>query len=561
MNKLGKVAVALAMAFSVGAAGAETVAAYVQDGLVACWDGVENDGRSGLHIASLTEWKDTVGNRPFALTGVTVERDRMVFSGDGANSYGVMSLSDTQATFELCKNGTIEVVVAPDKDCASSAIAVMGSSSSGVTVGNSGGNLIFSCSHTVNFPMTYFAWRGTTNTISAVYASANAYVNGEVGAKGGTDYFSAADSLAHIGHRANGTNGLKGSIYCIRLYSRALSAEEIAANRAVDVERFEKGNSRSDGVGSLLVTARGVQYAEDGLPAYGITKGHVPGERITLTAPKSVRITGARHAVCRGWTLERLIDDDWQVWRSGSGASCAFDCPQSAVRLSWHWSARPWVRDLPDDFQQVEYIESTGKQWINTQVKATTNLAAQVDLSFVTVPGDTSVLGARTNNDRIYFFHVYSGFCYGYGSYYSSNVNPVKDNRYRVETVLRDGLQELAVYDSLSTSLVVKKTDAQPNKASYDIGLDLSLFGLSFNGNVSGLVSAKCYSVAIWSVDGEGARTLLRDFVPCYQKSDETVAGLYDFVSGTFFGDAAKSGVPFNVGAKVVRKGLSILVR
>ena len=561
MNKLGKVAVALAMVFSIGAAWAETVAAYVQDGLVACWDGVENDGRSGLHVASLTEWKDTVDNRPFALTGVTVEKNRMVFSGDGATSYGILSLADTQATFEQCKNGTIEVVACPDGDCASTAIAVMGSSSSGIAIGNSGGNLIFSCSYSASFPVTYFVWQGTTNTISAAYASTNAYVNGKIGRPGTSSYFGDATTQANIGRRSNGKDGLKGSIYCIRLYNRALTAEEVAANRAVDVERFEKGNSRSDGDGSLLVTTRGIQYAENGLPAYGLTKGHVQGERITESAPRSVRISGARHAVCSGWTLERLIDDDWRAWQSGFGATCAFDYPEEPVRLTWRWSARPWVRDLPDAYQQVEYIESTGKQWINMQVKATTNLAAQVDLSFVAVPGDTSVLGARTKNDRIYLFHVYSGFCYGYGSYYSLNVSPVKDKRYRVETVLRDGLQELAAYDALSSSLVVKRTDAQSNKASYDIQLDLSLFGLNNSGNVGGLVSAKCYSVAIWSVDGEGTRTLLRDFVPCYQKSDEAVAGLYDFVSGEFFGDAAKSGVPFNVGAKVVRKGLSILVR
>ena len=60
-----------------------------------------------------------------------------------------------------------------------------------------------------------------------------------------------------------------------------------------------------------------------------------------------------------------------------------------------------------------------------------------------------------------------------------------------------DGLQELSAFDALDSSPVVKNTGSLPNKASYDIRLDLSLFGLRFNSNVSWLVSAKCYSVAI----------------------------------------------------------------
>ena len=86
----------VAAALAAQCACAETAARYVQDGLLACWDGYENAG-AGLHDPSATKWKDIVGGREFALTGVTVGADRMDFAGN-ANSYGLMGKDGTAAT-------------------------------------------------------------------------------------------------------------------------------------------------------------------------------------------------------------------------------------------------------------------------------------------------------------------------------------------------------------------------------------------------------------------------------------------------------------------------------
>ena len=40
---------------------------YVQDGLIAMWDGIENAGW-GTHDPNATVWKDLAGNRDFSLT-------------------------------------------------------------------------------------------------------------------------------------------------------------------------------------------------------------------------------------------------------------------------------------------------------------------------------------------------------------------------------------------------------------------------------------------------------------------------------------------------------------
>ena len=99
-----RTAITLLLATAIaGAASADTAARYVQNGLVACWDGYENAG-AGQHNPSTTTWVDIVGGRTFSLTGVTVGADRMVFAGN-ADSYGILTEADTTATFGAATGG------------------------------------------------------------------------------------------------------------------------------------------------------------------------------------------------------------------------------------------------------------------------------------------------------------------------------------------------------------------------------------------------------------------------------------------------------------------------
>ena len=91
-----------------GMADGVAASSYVQGGLVACWDGIENAG-AGTHDAGATVWKDIVGGYEFALTGVTVDADRMTFAGN-ATSYGTLDAAGTTATFGAAMNGTLEIV-------------------------------------------------------------------------------------------------------------------------------------------------------------------------------------------------------------------------------------------------------------------------------------------------------------------------------------------------------------------------------------------------------------------------------------------------------------------
>ena len=98
------------VALGAASAWAAGTSAYVQDGLIACWDGIENAG-TGVHDGSATVWKDVVGGYEFALTGVTVDDDRMTFAGT-TSSYGTLDAAGGTATFGAARNGTMEIVYA-----------------------------------------------------------------------------------------------------------------------------------------------------------------------------------------------------------------------------------------------------------------------------------------------------------------------------------------------------------------------------------------------------------------------------------------------------------------
>ena len=120
---------------------ATPASAYVQDGLVACWDGVENAG-AGVHDANATVWKDLVAGREFTLTDVTVNDNCMTFAGAKA-SYGSLSAADTEAVFLPATNGTVEVVYASMLSGNAVQTIIQSSTASGITMTFANQNLFY----------------------------------------------------------------------------------------------------------------------------------------------------------------------------------------------------------------------------------------------------------------------------------------------------------------------------------------------------------------------------------------------------------------------------------
>ena len=306
---------------------------YVQDGLIACWDGVENAGR-GLHAASTETWTDTIGNVSFALTNVVVAEDRMFFSGI---SFGKLTASDTAATFANANNGTLEIVYASTNGVGSQ-LLIQSSTASGISLGLYNGNRLVtanSSSPTINFNSG-----SKTNAIAVRYSSGKAqdsfFVNGSAATKSANDYWKQSNTTTTLGALSNLTGYFKGSIYSIRLYNRRLTNEELASNYAVDLRRFLQGHPYGDDV--LTVSGAPDEHGAS-IPPYGTAVfGLAAGDPVAVSAP-AVWTNAAETvaATCVGW---KLYDDDDNVVSNGVGNAFTYVHPSPIAfrRLEWQWA-------------------------------------------------------------------------------------------------------------------------------------------------------------------------------------------------------------------------------
>ena len=364
--------IALAAVIALG----ETTQDYVQDGLLACWDGVENAGRY-CHASSTAVWRDVVGGREFTLTGVTVGADRMVFAGS-ASSYGTLNAANTAATFEKAKNGTVEIVYASatGKD---NQIILHSTTTSGISLGiNSSTLLIVHSSQST--PKISFSSGIATNSVSLRYGNglfSSALVNGSTATMdSGSSYWSGAnDTTTTIGTRTTrASSHFKGSIYCIRVYGRQLTDAEIQANNAVDVSRFRQGNVPGDD--DLVISAAPVDVGSP-TPNYGEVGGLSAGATRAVSCPtvwtnESVNVA----ATCNGW---KLYDSAGNELSSGPETSFTYTHPDPAAyrRLEWQLSVKYKVVATADASGSV----SPAEQWVAHGQTAT--MAATPDASHV----------------------------------------------------------------------------------------------------------------------------------------------------------------------------------
>ena len=335
-----------------GMADGVAASSYVQNGLVACWDGIENAG-AGTHDAGATVWKDIVGGYEFALTGVTVDADRMTFAGN-ATSYGTLDAAGTTATFGAAMNGTLEIVYVSRNGNVNQILLQappgIGMSFGEMISGNTHLIVPFTTSGTTAKPTYVFTSGTATNSVSlrcesgaAVAAIANGASLSRTTSGG---YWSGTGTETFVGNRASKAAGFPGSIYCIRLYSRQLTDAEIAFNQAVDRMRF-----MVDADSALLVTGVPDSLGSPS-PAYGGIVGLSAGDTREVSCGEAVVTNAAGNAEyrCAGW---KLYNGAGAVVDSGSETSFIYTHPTPAAfrRLEWQWEASKRFTDFSNYVQ------------------------------------------------------------------------------------------------------------------------------------------------------------------------------------------------------------------
>ena len=193
---------------------------------------------------------------------------------------------------------------------------------------------------------------------------------------------------------------------------------------------------------------------------------------------------------------------------------------------------------LPAGYTEVEWIESTGTQYIDTGIKASDYPGGITYIFTVSITSHTSVsylMGALANSTR------------------SGNVTISDDGR----LVMACGGNNQSLYhtyftagellnvrfeDVTATDITAMKcytNDVEWDKIAFDLGVssampDANIYFLKCNG--SSRVGASCKTHGRFMMIDSSNGDVLRDFKTCINQSG--TAGLFDLVSNKFFPNA-----------------------
>jgi len=250
------VMVASTLAAAVLLADEPTSASYMQSGLVAQWDAIDNAG-TGSHSASATTWKDLVGSHDLTLDTAKCAWTEKTLHSDSATGFAVASEAIT--TYK-----TIEICYRPADTTDPHCIVACGSTE----------RFTWSVTNVVVNPGAMVCAAATYGDLEST-SPESVYLNGAANADVAHESWGTQPSVFSVGWGVPADRTFRGDICAIRLYDRALTAAEIAANAAVDVARFGIANGAStDDQGRLVLAAEaGTDYA------YTTNVGDVPGLR------------------------------------------------------------------------------------------------------------------------------------------------------------------------------------------------------------------------------------------------------------------------------------------
>ena len=177
--------------------------------------------------------------------------------------------------------------------------------------------------------------------------------------------------------------------------------------------------------------------------------------------------------------------------------------------------------ELPSGFTQIEYLESSGSQYINTGIF--TDYKTNFEIDFLTTNTFSTTYNANGSgygyifgsaNDRL-SLNTYPATNGGELYYFNRAINPYITSGVRTQISL--------IGNTFTTSNGTQNIDRGSFSAS---ATSLKIFSNATNGS--------CGHVKLYSFKIYDDTTLVRDFVPVMRKSDN-ILGLYDKVHNQFY--------------------------
>lgn len=187
---------------------------------------------------------------------------------------------------------------------------------------------------------------------------------------------------------------------------------------------------------------------------------------------------------------------------------------------------------LPEGYTELDYIESTGTQWIDTGVSAPRGFRVVASVMYTaasTTSGYQAIVGSHNDADpygRNYLSRVEgsSAWPLGAGSYAGGGGSDALNTKYEVDasTIPNNvylNVDGVRILDSVSTS-------------EERCARTLHLFSIYFGSINTDFARLRLYGLKLYDEVG----TLVREYIPC--RNPDGVIGLYDLVNQNFVTNA-----------------------
>ena len=187
---------------------------------------------------------------------------------------------------------------------------------------------------------------------------------------------------------------------------------------------------------------------------------------------------------------------------------------------------------LPNTYYKLDYIQSSGTQYINTNVNLTSSINLKIEFAFTDTSGNQAILGATRDNKQSWVGHNGTNFVVRWGEGTTYYPKPVDTNWHTFEA--KDGIL-------------------------YFDDVEIGVYGSAFSGTPLHLFRQDYTSSSIYYYAKAKVRTFeienTRNYLPAMRKSD-SVVGLYDDVNGTFYTNAGSGtftygGIVYEISADV----------
>lgn len=181
---------------------------------------------------------------------------------------------------------------------------------------------------------------------------------------------------------------------------------------------------------------------------------------------------------------------------------------------------------LPSAYQEVEYLESTGEQYIDTLFSVNSNSCLEIEGYFSHISGRTRD-GARIDIMTAAFNFMSVASDYMRIDYGTQQLTDLPKDMLYLKLDGKNNAVDIVYADNTQSSISLQQQ-------TFATGLNYYLFSLNNNGQVQ--FSSERITACKLSDNG----LLFRNFVPCYRKADNK-AGLYDTVNDIFYTNANTS--------------------